>query len=131
MAARRSREDKPRFGTGSRSCAGSENLCAAMSETPINLRRMLRKALSFEPSSGVLSMVALGCERVGVEVPDLSADGCREDCVELVSAMVYWTRWSRSALWELFHWRWGMVVFACALAISGIKTSSSFAPSCG
>lgn len=41
--------------------------------------RILRKALSFELSLGVLSTAAVGLDRVGVEVPDRSAEGALEE----------------------------------------------------
>lgn len=40
---------------------------------------MLKKAFSFEPSSGVLSTAALGLDKVGVAVPERSADGCLDE----------------------------------------------------
>ena len=63
---------------GSRSCAGKENLTAAMSETPINRLSILRKVLSFELSSGVWSIAVLGTDVARVDAPACSSDGARE-----------------------------------------------------
>ena len=41
--------------------------------------RMLRKVFNLELSFGVLSMAAAGTEAVGVEAPDLSADGALDE----------------------------------------------------
>ena len=50
--------------------------------------KMLRKALSFELSLGVLSTAALGFDKVGGEVPDRSADAALEEALE--AAILLW-----------------------------------------
>lgn len=89
--------DIPKFGRGSRSCAGREKRTAARSETPINLRganvssvllhagacratylrRMPKKVLNLELSSGGFSAVA-----PGVEAREAAFEGAAEFVVE-------------------------------------------------